>query len=500
MTLQDWDFDIFISYAHLDNRSLFQGQPGWITQFHNMLEIRLGQVLGKMPRIWRDDERLQGNDLFDNEIAKQVQKAATIICILSPRYLLSEYCAKELQYFINAAERSGNLQIGNRSRVFKVVKTDIELTKQPPAIKDMLGYPFYRKENPEAPPVEYLDLEDPPIRRAYFEVLNELVFHVKQLIETLGSYDSLEAVPQPDPSKKVIYLAETTSDLKSERDRIKWEIEREGHRILPDLNLGITNPKLEIETEIENYLEQCDISIHMLGAHYGIVPEDASESLNEIQLQVAVKKAQEKQLSPIIWIPKGLDDNPIHDKQQTYLERLRSDESVLAQAELLETNLTELKSIMDRKLSASQEDTLPIDGVVPNQIYLIYDQEDTENVKVLDDYLFDHGFDVIRPLFEGDQMEIRRAHQYFMTICEGVLVYQGRANDLWFKQKLQYFRKINGYGRETPLLAQGVYIAPPITQDKERFRTNLDIEIIRESGGFDPELLQPFIQKLRRGS
>jgi len=499
MALQDWDFDIFISYAHLDNRSLFQGQPGWITQFHNMLEIRLGQVLGKMPRIWRD-ERLQGNDLFNDEIAEQVQKAATIICVLSPRYILSEYCTKELQYFINAAERSGNLRIGNRSRVFKVVKTDIELNKQPLEIKDMLGYPFYKKENPETPPIEYLDLEDPPIRKAYFEVLNELVFHVKQLIETLESYDSADAVLEPDPSKKVVYLAETTSDLKSERDRIKREIERDGHRVLPDLNLGVTNPKQEIETEIENYLAQCDISIHMLGAHYGIVPEDASESLNEIQLQVAVKKAQEKNLSPIIWIPKDLDDNALQEKQQIYLRKLRSDEGVLAQAELLETNLTELKSIMDRKLSSTEEDNPPMNGAVPNQIYLIYDQEDTENVKTLDDYLFDQGFDVIRPIFEGDQMEIRKAHQYFMTICEGVLVYQGRANDFWFKQKLQYFRKINGYGRETPLLAKGVYFAPPNTQDKERFRTNLDIEIIRENEGFDSKLLQPFIHKIRRGS
>jgi hypothetical protein len=155
---------------------------------------------------------------------------------------------------------------------------------------------------------------------------------------------------------------------------------------------------------------------------------------------------------------------------------------------------------MDRKLSSTEEESHPVEGTVPNQIYLIYDQEDTENVKALDDYLFDQGFDIIRPIFEGDQMEIRKAHQYFMTICEGVLVYQGWANDFWFKQKLQYFRKINGYGRETPLLAQGVYIAPPITQDKERFRTNLDIEIVREGEGFDPELLQPFIRKFRRGS
>ena len=46
--------DIFISYAHLDDKPLTEGQKGWITKFHRILQVRLGQLLGVEPTIWRD--------------------------------------------------------------------------------------------------------------------------------------------------------------------------------------------------------------------------------------------------------------------------------------------------------------------------------------------------------------------------------------------------------------------------------------------------------------
>jgi hypothetical protein len=41
--------DVFISYAHIDNESLTEGQQGWISQFHHTLEVRLRQLMGENP-------------------------------------------------------------------------------------------------------------------------------------------------------------------------------------------------------------------------------------------------------------------------------------------------------------------------------------------------------------------------------------------------------------------------------------------------------------------
>ena len=59
----DFSKDILISYAHIDDESLMEGQKGWIEEFHRSLDIRLSQLLGEKPKIWRD-LKLQGNDFF----------------------------------------------------------------------------------------------------------------------------------------------------------------------------------------------------------------------------------------------------------------------------------------------------------------------------------------------------------------------------------------------------------------------------------------------------
>src|SRR5580658_959958 len=61
-SLMNFDADAFISYAHMDNVELIEGQKGWVANLHRALEVRVGQLLGKQPHIWRDP-KLQGNDL-----------------------------------------------------------------------------------------------------------------------------------------------------------------------------------------------------------------------------------------------------------------------------------------------------------------------------------------------------------------------------------------------------------------------------------------------------
>ena len=80
------DRDIFISYAHLDNQALMEETKGWISAFDNALSRRLGQLLGRDPDIWRD-RKLQGNDIFGDEIVAQFPTLKVLVSIISPRYV-----------------------------------------------------------------------------------------------------------------------------------------------------------------------------------------------------------------------------------------------------------------------------------------------------------------------------------------------------------------------------------------------------------------------------
>src|SRR5262245_19025645 len=104
--------DLFISYAHLDNQPLSKGEEGWVTLLHERLSLRVGQLLGdKNIRIWRD-KKLGGADLFDQAIINELLGSAILISVISPRYVRSDWCLKELVEFCRSA--GDNLRIGDK--------------------------------------------------------------------------------------------------------------------------------------------------------------------------------------------------------------------------------------------------------------------------------------------------------------------------------------------------------------------------------------------------
>lgn len=143
-----FDHDVFISYAHIDNETLSEEQEGWISMLHRALEKRLAMELGEKPRIWRD-RKLQGNDRFDGEIIDNLLKTAVFISVFSPRYVKSEWCLRELDEFIDNVEQRQPVDTGNKSRVFKVVKTPIDRDQHPSKTQGMTGYEFF-KEDPNS--------------------------------------------------------------------------------------------------------------------------------------------------------------------------------------------------------------------------------------------------------------------------------------------------------------------------------------------------------------
>ncbi len=136
---------VFISYANADNQPVIKGQKGWITLFQVTLQVLLSERLGEEVRIWRDvTATWQGSDSFSEEILNAIRDAALFFCIVTPRYIRSKWCMRELQEFCRHAERTGGLVVDNRSRVFKVIKTPLADTERlPDVLQDILGYPFF---------------------------------------------------------------------------------------------------------------------------------------------------------------------------------------------------------------------------------------------------------------------------------------------------------------------------------------------------------------------
>jgi hypothetical protein len=170
-------------------------------------------------------------------------------------------------------------------------------------------------------------------------------------------------------------------------------------------------------------------------------------------------------------------------------------------SDLLETPLEDLRTVIQDRLKQAAEpvrkrSVTPTSDQNPAQVYLIYDQRDVGVTSPWADFLFDRGFEVLRPVFEGDEREAREYHEENLRACDGALIFYGAANELWVRRKLRELQKSAGYGRIKPIRAVAISLLAPKTEEKERFRTH-EANVIPQLGGFAPDPLLPFITQLQ---
>lgn len=532
---QDFEGDAFISYAHLDNVELVEGRKGWVANLHRALEVRVGQLLGKSPHIWRDP-KLQGNDLFGETLLEKLQRVALLVSVVSPRYVKSEWAMRELKAFWAAAEAQGGIRVHDKARVFKVLKTPVALDKTPPELKMLLGYEFFKIE-PETGKVRELDeIFGAEAQRDFWIKLDDLAHDIVALLEQIhedeaalnhpesASTAALAATETPvepgsDPtpitpttpstllqgivttaptSKGAVYLAETTSDLREPRELLRRDLMQHGYTVLPAEPLPHVAD--EADAVIRDTLARCRLSIHLLGKFYGLVPEGGMTSLVEMQHELATTRAEDERFLRLLWLPSG--QQVTDERQLSVIEKIKLDPRMQDRADLLETAFEDLRTAAQEWLkrepkAAKAVEPAPASGFVP-QLYLIADQRDAELILPWADALFEQHLEVVRPVFDGDESEIREHHEETLTLCDGVLIFYGAGNELWLQRKLRELQKAPGYGRTKPRPVVGVCLVGARTPEKERFRSH-DALVIPQWDGVSLAALQTFITELKAG-
>ena len=165
--------------------------------------------------------------------------------------------------------------------------------------------------------------------------------------------------------------------------------------------------------------------------------------------------------------------------------------------------IEELKFIVEDKITKKEPEKAPetegenkeVGDEAPPMVYLICDEQDLDHIITIEDYLFDKGFEVIIPVFEGEQEDIRLDHQENLKSCDAVMIYFGAGNDLWIRAKSRELLKIAGYGRTAPLSHKAVILAPEKTPSKSRFRSR-DLNVINFLENQEVEQLEDFANQI----
>lgn len=473
-----YDIDVLITFADKDNAAGPKNELGWVSQFKKFMEMMLQQVTGESTNIVLKSES-------EDYTASGMNNMAVIVAILTKDFAQSGRCLDTLEAFYKSADDS------RVQRVFKVLKAPLASAEQPPRLRELLSYDMYMLDNETGLMKEYTDFFSQDAEKQYWMKMVDLVYDIHESLLVLKGQSKSEV--KNIYKQKTIYLAETGHDLSTQRNIIRRELQRHGYVVLPNQLLP---PRVDdLERIVRKDLEECSLSVHLIGSAYGEIPEGSERSVLDIQNKLAaehaiIKRSKKEEFSRLIWIAPSLRN--ASEKQKAFIESLRRDIEAQEGAEILQNPLEDFKIIMREELDSSRN---PVEeaGISGKTIYLVHDKIDHQQVLPLVDVIQNSGFNVVFPAFEGDLMEVRKKHIDNLRQFDGAIIFKGKVNDQWVRMKVLDLLKAPGFGRNKPI--QGKAIVSEASLDN--YKNNQDVTLISGDSNKSISSVKSFLQDLK---
>jgi TIR domain len=480
--------DVFVSYAHVDNDPDPGVPEGWVTTLVNVLRKRLAQRLGRAEsfQLWKD-EALRGNAPFSDDIMAAIQSSATLLVILSKGYLLSPWCARELEVFRTAV--TGKLDADKR--IFVIERDKVARTERPAAFAGVLGYCFWEDGKGKAPRT-FGDPQPDPLRdRDYYEMLNQLSYELAGQIERLRPKDPAVMAPKsspPPPSSPplaTVFLAEVTDDLKKRRDSVKQYLSQAGLRVLPEgwYPRG-TDAFRDASTRD---IAEAKLFVQLLSELAGTRTPDLPTGYNGLQYELAQKAGK-----PIFqWRP-VLDVAEIDEEDHRRL---------LEGATVYVEGIEEFKARVVREATAKPKEPPEPDQRGQDDVFVFVNAESADRAlaQAVSDSLNRLGIENDLPLWDGvSDQDFRKDLESKLQVCDAFLLIYGAGNNpVWVRAQLDESRRARAT-RKKPFQVIGIYEGPP--EAKPPLNVNLrNARVINCRTRHDEGVLKDYIAALRGG-
>ena len=361
-----------------------------------------------------------------------------------------------------------------------------------PLLDDVLGEQFYRVDPASGRARDLLIDSSADALQVFRARVDDIAQDLSRLLHAMSASGDAPAAASPASAADTVFLAWTTSDLAEEREKLRRELEARNYRVVPT-----GAPPLDADGVRERLvvaLQDAKVAIHLIGAHYGFVPEGEKRSIIELQGDEAIYHASPSTATRIFWLaPNAHTPDP---RLSALVERLQNPSPQGGRVDLLANQTIEaLKTLVLDRLKPVSKAALGAVGAASSVVYLMCDQLDRTAVAPIQDFLFEQSLEVKLPLFEGDSDQIRKEHFETLAECEGVLIFWGKAKEGWLRTMLRDLNRVFGLGRTEPYKAASLYLAELPDVNKESFRTR-QVSIIRPDREFEPAILRSFVDQL----
>lgn len=496
--MSDNQADIFISYAHLDNKGILDDSPeadnGWVSKFHKHLEPRLKTILGdKKIKIWRDND-LKGNDFFSERIHEELSNNSLLVCIYSPSYLNSPWCGKEVNFFSAKNSSTTSYKIGSKSKIFKVLKMKIDRNKEPELMQKQLGYQFYGEKG-----VEYDINAQGEERNAYASKLTDLALDLAECLK-LMMHES-DKTSGEEKTKKV-FLADSPDCVK-ERDEVKRELQAFGYEVLPNHFMGARQIE-EYQKEISQLIAESDFYVQLLGEEYGQRFVDSEDSTVKVQHELMFKEAKAAQKNVFTWIKKERDrSKSMKDFIEAFYAQV--DKMPMDQGERillfdgapigkLNVEISEYLKRVESPAAETEEKPEEAQKEI-QKVFLVLHEKDREqkNFVALYKHLVSQGAEVKISNISQSSEDAEQDYKYQVSSSQAVIIFYGEGDETWLSAQQKLVEKYIVEGG--PSVA--IYTFEPASLEKEILASSFYqiINGLEIPNPVDDDLLNEFVKK-----
>lgn len=479
---------VFISYARADDVAtranvardeLTDAEQGWVTLLEQRLRCCLTPIL--KPRfhvdLVRDVNPPMKAASLDELMSDQVVAADALLCVISPRFVDSDWTLAELSNFVQSTPVDA---ITTTSRpVFKVLKMPLpDPSKEPMELQTIPTTVEMYALDETGSPRDLHPRFGPDYDTRLWQRAADLAREVARRLE--HAFDAV--VP-----RGTIYVAETESALDPMRVRVRRTLQDRGFAVLP-ARIQSTYSAEGYEDQVKACLAEADLSVHLLGHRRATIPAGGTQSIEAMQLACAREAPRPR--GAFVWQPQGVPAPT--DDQRPLLTALRRDPGPF---EIFDGTLEALMGEIER---AFPDDP----GDVQNQgtsgegapIYLRYQEADEARAEDVADVLAELGVEVEFTVFEGTPDEVEAAHARRAQTCAGTLIIWGAGSEGWVDNERHQLKSL--VAADHPL---GVFVAPDASSAKARLLRRDRGPVLDGLEGIPQEALAAFVQQLKPG-
>lgn len=313
--------DIFVSYSH-GIQSEDEEDSDLKTWTHELIKkleehIRLSLREQSLPvSIWYD-KKLPGNTYLTDTLKQKVENSATILIIMTPFYLLSEWCQKEIEWFRKEISRRDNNPIKN---VFVVKALPTKGNDWPDFLKDdchetILGFPFCNeKKGREARPYGWVTPQTSLTKGDFDNSLTKLASEIATRLDDIRK-DNLKKIKvtsnrfsedTPSTSNFPIFVAPGTEDVQPYINDIRSALDQKGCTVYPADNIRIDKFTQQAEEKI---LKNAKAFVQCLG----LLPAKEDDSQKEGKVQLLNQSVGKHSIPQFIWRNQSIPLEALYD-------------------------------------------------------------------------------------------------------------------------------------------------------------------------------------------